>query len=83
MDDFTAELRQGLDTTPDGTLARWMSRIDGCPLCPNSEAPHRVEVIERDKPDDCPGFRAYYRCTDCRHSWWTSWSDINWEGLFA
>lgn len=46
-----------------------LSRVDGCPeACGNYTLPLRVT-------DESYGFRAYYTCEDCGHSWATSWTD--------
>lgn len=50
-------------------FATWMSQCDTCPeCCTNLEPPRHVEPT-RD------GYEAYYRCTDCRHTWTTAWRD--------
>jgi hypothetical protein len=48
---------------------------DGCPNCVTEAKgapvhPHRVIVGYGGHE----GLRAWYRCPDCRHSWWCSWS---------
>jgi hypothetical protein len=51
------------------TLTAAMARIDGCPTaCGNTEHP-RAAIPHSG------GWVTSYACSDCSHTWTTSWSD--------
>lgn len=49
--------------------------VDGCPGCvtpAHSRLVHPYAVALR--PLGIEGIRAWYRCPDCGHRWWTGWA---------
>lgn len=46
--------------------------VDNCGHCltPERAVPVDPYLVQEIDPDE---LRAYYRCGDCGHRWWTSW----------
>ncbi len=50
---------------------RRRSTVDGCPDCLNYETPRAIDPL----PTLARCFIAFYICSDCNHTWSTSWTD--------
>lgn len=55
-------------TPPQHERPAGLSRVDGCPSCVAN-----VEPPWSSMPTEGGGYVNAYTCTDCGHSWQTSW----------
>jgi hypothetical protein len=54
-------------------------KADNCGNCVTAERSVTVRPYLTE-PDGDHGIRAYYRCPECGHRWWTAWL-VGTEGL--